>query len=106
MTRLQRTERQTLLLLLEETLEVLEDEEVLEEMEEVTVEEVVEVREVEEDVQDPGGTRTSKDLHQHPGSLMQQAVVDAMMTPPQHPWRQGMVHLWVVTRGEGEMPES
>ena len=105
MMRLQRTERQTLLLLLEETLEVLEDEEVLEETEEVTAEEEV-VREVEEDVQDPGGTRTSKDLHQHPGNLMQQAVVGAMMTPPPHPWRQGMVHLWVVTRGEGEMPES
>ena len=94
MTRLQQTEKQTLLLhQLEETLEALEDKEVLEETEEVATEEEV-VREVDEDViQDPGGTRTSRDLHPHPGSLMQQAaVVDATMTPPPHPWRQGMGH--------------
>ena len=102
MTRLQRTEKQTLLLLLEETLVVLEDKEVLEETEEVAVEQE-EGREVDEDViQDPEGTRTSKDLPPHPESLMQQAA----MTPPPHPWRQGMGHHWEVTRAEGEMPES
>ena len=102
--RLQRTERQTRPPL-EETSVVLED--VLEETEVVTVVEEEEVaREVDEDVQDPGGTRTSKDQHPHPGSLTQQAVVDATMTPPLPPWRQGMVHRWVVTRAEDEMPES
>ena len=51
--------------------------------EEVATAEVL--READEGVQDPEGTRTSKDLHQHPGNLMQQAVVGAMMTPPPHP---------------------
>merc|ERR1739842_127576 len=77
--RLQQTERQTLLLL-EETLVVLV------ETEEVTTAEVGVVREADEDVQDPEGTRTSKDRRLHPGSLMQQ-VVDATMTPPP-PWTQ------------------
>ena len=77
---------------------------VLVETEEVTTAEVGVVREADEDVQDPEGTRTSKDRRLHPGSLMQQ-VVDATMTPPP-PWTQGMVHPWGVTRGEDEMPES
>ena len=74
---------------------------VLVETEEVRTAEAEVVREADEDVQDPEGTRTSKDRRLHPGSLMQQ-VVDATMTP----WTQGMVHPWGVTRGEDEMPES
>ena len=61
-----------------------------------------EVREEDEVVQDPEGTRTSKDQRPHQGSLMQRAV-DATMTPP---WRQGMAHPRQVTREEDEMPES
>ena len=93
--RLQRTERQTLLLL-KETLVVLV------ETEEVREAKAVVVREADENVQDPEGTRTSKDLRPHPGNLMQQ-VVDATMTPP---WTLGTVHPWGVTRGEDGMPES
>ena len=77
---------------------------VLVETEEVREAKAVVVREADENVQDPEGTRTSKDLRPHPGNLMQQ-VVDATMTPPP-PWIQGTVHPWGVTRGEDGMPES
>ena len=99
MMRWQLTERKTLQLLLEETLVVLEDaqeetEEVVAAMAEV-VNKVV-AKEVEEDVQDPEGTRTSKDPPLHREGLLHQAA-GATMTR----WEPGMALPMGGTRGGG-----
>ena len=70
------------------------------ELEVAMVEEEVASREVVVDVLE--GTRTSRDLRRHQGSLTQLAV-EATMTPP---WRLGTARPSEDTREEGEMPES
>merc|ERR1719266_931245 len=92
MMRWQLTERKTLQLLLEDAQG--ETEEVVAAMAEV-VNKVV-AKEVEEDVQDPEGTRTSKDRPLHREGLLHQAA-GATMTR----WEPGMALPMGATRGGG-----